>query len=200
MKTTVEQKAEHHERLVQLDEKRQEPQAQLADTIARSRTLRSELHAAQLRLSAAPAQEREAIKREIRTIESGVSDLQREADELESKIKRIDDEAAVHHAQIRRIELPEGVNELRRRRDAVWAALDAARIALAQYCICDRELKAKYGQEVVSPAGVIREELLNREHSLRGAGWTEIDAVSAPVGQLPVVAMLPPAAAKAATS
>jgi chromosome segregation ATPase len=193
--TVMEQtKQKHHEHLVALDKKRQAPLAQLADANARGQTLRAELHAVQLRLSGAPVEARAAIKREIETLESGIADLQREASELLSKIKRFDDEMATHHAQIRAIQFPEDEAELRRRRDGVWAAMDAARIALAEYCLQDRRFKVKYGhsQESMQKSGIIREELHAREAGLRAEGWTEIDATWAPVGPRQVVPMLPP--------
>jgi chromosome segregation ATPase len=194
--TVMEQtKQKHNEHLVALDRKRQAPLAQLADVNARSQTLRAELHAAQLRLSgAATVETRAAIKREIQTLESGIADLQREADGLLSKIKRFDDEMATHHAQIRAIEFPEDVAELRRRRDLVWQTLDAARIALAEYCLEDRRFKVKYAhnQESMQKSGIIREELHTREAGLHAEGWTDVDATWATVGPRQVVPMLPP--------
>jgi chromosome segregation ATPase len=178
--------------LRKLDAQRQRPQNELAETTGRIRTLQAELDGARIRLKNATGQQLVDIKREISTLQSGIADLQREADLLETKVRRIDDEAAGCHARIRELELPEDEAELRKNRDAVWEALDAARIALANYCACDRKFKAKHGQEGTRRASVILEKLRDREHRLRALGWTQIDVVSAPVGAFSVVAMLPP--------
>jgi chromosome segregation ATPase len=186
MTTVLEQtKKKHHDHLVDLDEQRQKPQAKLVEKMAALAQLREKVAALHPR---DPANEL-AIKKLNREI----ADLEREAAALQSQLAKIDGSAREIHEQVRALELPGDEDELRRHRDVFLESLDAARMALASYCACDREFKTKHGQEGVRRAGAIREELQDRERRLRALGWTEVDAVSATIGAFQVVAMLPPA-------
>jgi hypothetical protein len=184
MQTAVEQKAEHHDRLVELDKKRQAPQDALTVAIARLRTLEAQLADAK----------HGATKAEIEQMELGIADLAREVCELEKPLKAIDDEWAGHHAQIRAIELTEGEAELRESRDVVWKAEDALRVARAQYCVQEHAFKEKHpGQDSTQKASLITQELLARnDAALRAQGWQPVVETWAPIGPVQIAPMLPP--------
>jgi chromosome segregation ATPase len=193
-KTMAEQKQEHYSRLLELDAKRQAPQAALAAAIARLRTLEAQLGDAKFRLHGATNQDTVVIKAEIEQMELGIADLVREVHELEKPLKPIDEEWAARHAQIRSLEISEDDAALRQSRDAVWQAEDALRIARAKYCIQEHEFKTKHpGQESTQKASLITQELIARnDAALRAQGWRAVDATWAALGPVQITPLLPP--------